>query len=252
MRAIDAAIELCLQAGTTLKIQWHRDPGLNCDFNQLFEYPDDRVSVSTIDYNGIFAQLIKSTRKRIYRYSYDKYYSEPEIWDFIRNGGDLIDLVGSQSVCISSCSRFYDSGRYYSHIHPLASIMAEVDNLVPTNNSFIGIHIRRTDHHLAIGKSPLALFEAAINQEIYHHEHVRFFLATDSLDVKEYMLRKFPEVIVTHSGNNYERSEPASIRKALVELYCLSRTQKIIGSYASSFTEEAAKLGSVPLTILTE
>jgi hypothetical protein len=41
------------------------------------------------------------------------------------------------------------------------------------------------------------------------------------------------------------RSEPAGVQDALIDLYCLAKTQKILGSFHSSFSEEAALPGGI-------
>ena len=42
------------------------------------------------------------------------------------------------------------------------------------------------------------------------------------------------------------------MQAAVVDLFVLSKTRRLIGSYWSSFTDTAAELGNLPLTIARE
>ncbi len=98
----------------------------------------------------------------------------------------------------------------------------------------------------AIERSTDALFIQQMQHEIDLDPYVRFYLATDSMDVKENFLRQFGGRIITAPGM-VSRTSIEGIQDALVELYALSRTQKILGSYWSSYSTTAAQLGNIPL-----
>lgn len=112
----------------------------------------------------------------------------------------------------------------------------------------VGVHVRRTDNIQSISGSPLEAFIGLMRQEVERDQDTQFYLATDSEDVKA--------VMKTHFGSRIHCSEcaarrdtPEGIIEAAAEMFTLSRMDKIIGSYYSSFSEMAAMTGSVPLIV---
>jgi hypothetical protein len=47
-----------------------------------------------------------------------------------------------------------------------------------------------------------------------------------------------------------ERARPEGMRDALIDLLCLARTRRVIGSVYSSFSEAAAEIGGVELVAI--
>jgi len=250
MRSIDAAIGLSVVANTELVIQWHKDPGLNAEFDELFKIPDKIHKLVTINYNGFLAQLRKSVRKRLYRVTFDQYFSEKDLMQFIVKGGDLVKLANQKSICITACNRFLDVKPYYEHLEVNSETLNIAKSVIPDPSGIIGVHLRRTDHKVAIARSPLVLFVKAMKQEVQNDNKVRFFVATDSIDTENELTSIFPGRIIVHKKSTYNRANVSAIRDALIDLNCLSRTSKIIGSYSSSFSEEAANIGGVDLVVM--
>lgn len=250
MRSIDAAIALSIAANTKLIVQWHKDPGLNAEFTDLFEMPDVISRLDTLDYNGRFAQLRKSTRKRLYRVLFDQYFSEKELMRYIASGGDLTGLVNKKSICIAACNRFYESKFCNIHLKPVSEILDTVSDIIPESKDIVGVHIRRSDHKVAIDRSPMMLFEKEMQQVINENDNARFFVATDSSETEDSLLRLFPDRIIVHKKSTYDRGDTMAIKDALIDLYCLSRTSKIIGSYSSSFSEEAGLIGGIEVVMM--
>jgi hypothetical protein len=79
---------------------------------------------------------------------------------------------------------------------------------------------------------------------------VKFVVATDFLEVQQELENIFPGRIIIHNKSSLDRSSPAAIRDAVIDLYCLAQTRKLIGSYGSSFTETASKLGDVETVVV--
>lgn len=120
-----------------------------------------------------------------------------------------------------------------------------IDAAAPLYRSRIGIHIRRTDHRPAIDQSTTELFTNEIERILSRAPDQRFFLATDDPKEAEALDRAFPGRIAWRQARGYERADPRAIEDAVVELYCLSRTHRILGSYASTFSAAAGKLGGI-------
>jgi len=71
-----------------------------------------------------------------------------------------------------------------------------------------------------------------------------FFLATDSPEEEQDMKKLFGDRIITFA-KKLDRNNPEAIQDALVDLLCLSKTRKIIGSFYSSFSDIAADIGYI-------
>ena len=113
----------------------------------------------------------------------------------------------------------------------------------------IGIHIRRTDNAASIQQSPTELFIAAIDREIEANPNVSIFLATDSEIVKKEMLSRYGNRVLT-AKDEADRNSIAGIKGGIIDMFALSKTNKIYGSFQSSFSELAAQIGNVPIEIL--
>ena len=77
----------------------------------------------------------------------------------------------------------------------------------------------------------------------------RFYLASDSLDIKSIMKKEFGDRVILSEGVLNRHSEEG-ILEAVLEIYSLSKTARIFGSYYSSYSEMAAKLGKIKLEVL--
>ena len=113
------------------------------------------------------------------------------------------------------------------------------------------MHIRRTDNALSIEHSPLDLFFDCLDQELAAHSDLCIYLATDSEEVKQAMRARYGERIVC-AESKADRSTTEGIREGIADLWTLARTQKIYGSFHSSFSELAAELGNIPLKTVTK
>ena len=74
-------------------------------------------------------------------------------------------------------------------------------------------------------------------------------MATDSENVKEDFKNKYGNRIF-FSTSEADRNSVSGIMDAVAQMYVLSMTNKIYGSYGSSYSEVAAALGGIPLIVL--
>lgn len=114
-----------------------------------------------------------------------------------------------------------------------------------TDNT-VGVHIRRTDHDRAIRQSPEESFRCAMEKEIKENRDVTFFLASDSAETKQSLKQEFGRRIL-FNDIPLTRKSTSGIQGAIVDLYGLARTKKILGSHVSTFSGMAARIGGIPL-----
>jgi hypothetical protein len=115
----------------------------------------------------------------------------------------------------------------------------------------VGLHIRRGDNIKARRKSPISSFIETIDREKNINKSAKFYLATDSKDVKRMMKKEFGKKIIT-SSIELSRNSSNGIKDALIDLYCLSETKKIYGSCNSTFAETASMIGNNSLIKVTK
>lgn len=257
MRAIEALIALFKD---TEEIQssviWFKHGGLNCSFDRLFQplvIPRLTLRDATLtDYilndrprkkNFFIPYLFQKVR-------FNSCLHEDEVTQRTYKSFDFQQwALSNKRSYLSACVQFYPSNpqnRFVS-FSPIPELQTQIDERCKDfpNYYTVGIHIRRTDNIISVKKSPTELFIQRMNDEIAQHDNVRFYLASDSIEEKKKLINTFGDRIITH-WKSTSRSTPGGIQDALVELYTLSSTQKIIGSHYSSYSETAAEIGKIP------
>jgi hypothetical protein len=135
-------------------------------------------------------------------------------------------------------------------LKPINLIQIQIDkNSAKFTIKTIGVHIRRTDHLQSIVKSPLQSFIEVMSSDLRKDPEVNFYLATDDPEVEVILVNKFPGKIMLYE-KEYSRTSKKGMQAAMVDLYSLANTSKIYGSYFSSFSDLASRIGNIPLTII--
>jgi hypothetical protein len=111
-------------------------------------------------------------------------------------------------------------------------------------NDVVGVHIRRTDHLSFIKKDPrrvcpTGFFIEAIERILKKNFKTKFFLATDDKEEEWRIKQVFRNAIIVYDKKSVVRDTKPGMQDALVDWLLLSKTSRIISSYASSFSEEA-------------
>lgn len=142
------------------------------------------------------------------------------------------------------------SPAYIRRLHPLPHLQRRINDLCTSFDAHtIGVHIRRTDHSTSIAESPDTLFVAAMQRAVEADPATRFYLATDDAALKASLAARFAGRVMVQSCVG-TRSDLYGMEEAVVDLWTLARTSRILGSYWSSFTDTAAEIGGIPLDII--
>ncbi|MBR1732288.1 MAG: hypothetical protein IJ729_00895 [Alloprevotella sp.] len=157
-------------------------------------------------------------------------------------------------IYLSTCYEIFSSSPYAKAHVELAlrpELQQRVDCLAECfSPDTVGVHIRRGDHALSIRTSPTEAFIAAMEAEVAENAATSFFLATDDKALKTTLQAAFPGRIFIQDTALLRRNSLAGMQEAVVDLWCLARTKKILGSYWSSFSGTAAEIGQIPLQII--
>jgi hypothetical protein len=248
MRVINSAYWLARDLGKDLRVIWTPYRGLNCAFSNLFKDPAE------------FS--VKERKKDIFHETrlFDLYFSARSVGyskaiKLIRKKTidlDLFsDLRGRKRILIASVHQFYAPDKPFYRFEPLDQINDRIAALTGKYSRYtVGVHIRRADHKISTNTSTTEKFIGIMNEILMAHPEATFFLATDNPEEERGLRKEFGTRILS-AGKELSRNSQQGIADALVDLYCLSKTRKVIGSYFSSFSEVAARLQGIPLDIVT-
>ena len=248
MRVINSAMKLAKRRKEKLVILWYLNPELNAAFEDLFQ-PILEPDITLINIHSL-----KDPRKLYYQLSAGQRFGD----DDIRNNktddrlNDDFYRALKKRVYIFTCERF-DPTKDYSLFVPTDTLQKRVDTFTRDfAPRCVGVHIRRTDNAVSMGKSTTEQFIAEMEKELTAHPETRFFLATDDQSEEELLRSRFPGKIISNQSRTIDRNSVAGMHDALLDLYCLAASDKIIGSYWSSFTDTAADMHGIEKIIAGE
>lgn len=262
MSVINSCIELQKRNkyARAIKMLWEKDETINCDFVDLFQPIDNVIIINShqaLQYFMFYRDNkhlpLKSKIKKVvlkFKFLNYSYYDNESILP-LRFKTEYWDNCNRKFV-INTCSDFYHTGvNNYQLLKPVSQLQFLIEEQVkkfikPT----IGVHIRRGDHVKSVEKSTNELFIKAITDLLIQNDNQLFFLATDDPGVEILFKEKFRSHLIVQDNKDFSRGSKKGIQDALVDLYTLSRTKKIIGSYYSSFSWMASMLNRIPLQII--
>ncbi len=261
MRSTAAAVALARAARRRLRVVWYVDRELGAGFDELFaplsRVGDVDVRIRNGRRGGLSEKLLAhelhpGTRGRaalewIRRRRFDLRLSEAEVRVGGVHGDGLRERVReARSVMLRSYEKFYpvDDGAL-DIFEPVPELRAAIDRVAAVfDANTIGVHVRRGDNLRSIERSPVAAFIAAMRAEVELRPATRFFVASDSPEVVDRLGGEFPDRVLSRP-RDVARDRVAGVRDAVVDLYCLSRTARVLGSYWSSFSHTAAEIGRI-------
>ncbi len=155
------------------------------------------------------------------------------------------------------------AGKYKRRILPKPRLQKQIADFVDTwpnpggSADLIGLHIRRTDMNSHIdrkskGLAPpdKALF-ACMNAQLNGNGSTKFVLCCDNQRSRRIIVKRYGEhVLVRDMKFSGKGRRQTSIDDAVIDLYCLAATNKIFGTYGSSFSGYAATLGQIPVEFI--
>lgn len=256
MRGICAALQLSDVVGSVAEIIWFRSWGLNATFRSLF------LPIKQIREAGLSDHFTndRPTKKNLFlpslyqKFAYDKIMIGSEIEANMKEGFDFESWAKGNNVYICSYLRFYpcEDSMYAKIFVPKRDLSDAIGKRTLAFSEYtIGMHIRRADHILSIKESPTCLFHDIIHKELCEHDNLKIYFATDSEEVKREFKDKYGDIIIT-SPFRADRDSQEGIKEGVIEMFALSKTRKIYGSFNSSFSIMASKLGGIPLTMVKQ
>lgn len=160
----------------------------------------------------------------------------------LHSNEDFDQVVGkSKKPYIYASNRFspYGDADASLFLHPVKELQDRIDTVCKDFDKVIGIHIRRTDNVRSIETSTDEKFFERMDQLLASNPDTRFFLATDSNEVKKLYEQRYGNKIITNHFD-LSRNTLEGMENAVVDLWCLSLCSEILGSASSTYSTCAA------------
>lgn len=247
IRSIRAAVRLANKQKTGIKIVWMNNSVCPCDFTDIFseirgaQYGLTVRNIRTKKH-PFFHKLLFSRKAGSLLYDialYDPPCQDPA-W--------MAKLPRCRRVLINTCEEFFHSQDPVEFV--FCPQITKQANRVLGNRSCVGIHIRQDDNREAIQNSPLPLFFDTMENIAKDCPDTFFYISTDDRAVLGQILQKYPDRCLYYQNKSWERGQKDGQLSAAVDMLCLSKTKIIYGSYWSSFSEEASKIGNIQKIVL--
>lgn len=263
MRVIDSCISLLNKnpRHKKIKILWERNEWLNCSFEDLFEVipltevaeRDPRLDYFLFYRGKQFTGLKTRVKQKVYEYATRSYrYIEDN--EIVKRGWDesFWDEMKGPLIIDSYVSFYSEEFRNGAMFRPVPSLAQRINEetskfALPTT----GVHIRRTDGAKSTAVSKTSAFVEHIEAALEKDNRQLFYVATDDAAEEALLRTNFGDHIIAQANKELQRDSKKGIEDALVDLFVLSRTNAILGSYWSSFSATAAWLTGIPLTIVS-
>jgi hypothetical protein len=244
LRALDSAILLSRDSGIRLRIWWGLGNGINSRLQDLVALPDEIGK-------RVFSYTVTS---RVSRFGKRLLLNTHRAIELRENIGaeQIISHATTRTAYIQACGRISSVDASYDWLRPTPEVARKIQSLVMREeiDRRIGVHIRRTDNVAARSVSTTEKFVQRMRHETDLDPEVRFFLCCDDPYETRVFQSTFGSRIFTRQDVELSRSARSGAMDALIDLLCLARTRKVIGSHWSSFSIEAAKIGRIPLVIV--
>lgn len=259
MRVIASGFRLMKESNQELEVIWNLKDELNCEYSKLFDpIIDLKITSKQKRYNYVKA----TNQNKFYKWALALTINKIINIDYCIKEGDFSKLIWNNKIDILKISKknkniyiqtyeeFGENFNQFAKFKPVFEIQNSIDDQVQHfDKDTIGIHIRRSDNKKAIEQSPLELFVNRIEFELEINLNANFFLATDDLFTERKLKELYGKKILTYK-KELTRNTNKGIIDAVVDMYCLSSTKYIYGSYWSSFSDIASRVGNIELKIL--
>lgn len=251
--AMTSAYELSRKLGKELVVVWKKEVGCAIRSGDLFEMNVPVIDISEMGWkNGVWDNLSSNRLKKKYRGMADRFLECDEIADAKSAGGfEKVKLMVAQEPVsyIKSYTNLCEiTAESFSFLKPGKEVLERGSRVFERiSDKTVGVHIRRTDHVDAIKNSPLALFVEKMKAESEKQE-TDFYVTTDDASAIEELKQYFPaEKLIVYEEKVLDRDSKTGIQDALVDMLCLSKCRKILGSYQSTFSLIPSIMGSTEL-----
>lgn len=264
LRVLVSSLILAECMGRKPQLLWRPNAVCNCEFYDLFQYDPltnvvphwcDRLARFLLPRQGIGVSLanlltlgggngVVIDQQGLGKLDYKINLSDFEDYPFIYFRDCYSDFIPAH---FSPEDYSEKASSYLNRFKPVDFVSEKLFDLPsPT----IGVHIRCGDNKKSVQTSSLDRFVKKMKQCLNMQPQNLFFLATDEPAVEIKLKEIFPEKIITFTKSSFDRKKKICIQEALVDLLMLSRCDRILGSFWSTFSEYASMFRGIELYIV--
>lgn len=262
LRAMACAYALSTLENCPLYIHWRSEPDCIIEWNELFDasrFPMPGISMEELSHRYpnrtvFFNEQVHTDAFLLSNAKTSKYQGL-----IISGGHDFKHPEMSDHDLLHLKHRYYQNLLEYAH----PDLQKEIANVSFHPSSMIGVHIRSfvpkfdtADQYDFESDTAFEVTTRFMNDVLLRDPMVTFFVAcnnTSHVSMLEAMFGK--EKIFVYQGiwSSYGSRETAEgIKNAFIELALLSKTKLILGTYRSSYSDEASIMGMVTKVCTSE
>lgn len=253
LNMMTSALALAREAEHEVTVLWQRTPDCYAWFDELFmPIPGLRTERLEHFYQRAPGKAELWLPRLLRRLKYDRCLKARHLCT-TPDGSDsalpalLSGMAPDAQVYIEGNRPFYPQ-EGWRLIRPAEAIAERVEEFVSQYGPrTVGVHIRRTDHKAVMAQNPMERYIELMDAELREHPEVRFYIASDDPVVKALLHQRYPGRVLTLEGLSLDRHALQGMHDSVLELFCLARTHRIIGSTGSTYSEFAKKVAPSPL-----
>jgi hypothetical protein len=251
MRAMASGVRMSEVLNGTCHIRWAKNRDCFADFDELFQ-PVTLSNITVSPISPFQLHFAVSRKKNLYlpglirKFMYDAQW----VWTKEQLDDAVFQEVKAQKMVVISGYSLTAHFPLRVLFRPQPELQDRIEAVCKrfTPNT-LGVHIRRGDNQMSIQNNPSSDYFHFMDAELLRNPEVRFYLATDSDAIKSEMAVRYGDKLF-FSDAQLRRDSLQGMKDAVVDLWCLAATSRIIGSYYSSYSDLAAEMGDVELVIL--
>lgn len=240
IKSVVSGLTMAKLSGRKLCLAWDVNTDMPTEFHDLFE---NNICML---YNF---RVYKN--KFLFNFNYEKLdlYS-PEI---LSKGTDVL-MVDSWKSFSDTQLNFKDYLSLYVHelksLRPTPEMSARVRDFVEhyfAHKRIVGVHFRAWsaavgDTEWGLKSDPIELFFVKMDEELAKHPNTKFFIATDDQANKERFIERYKDKVILSGIPEISRNSINAQKDGFFEWLLLGKTEFIIGTNVSTYSDEAALL----------
>lgn len=254
MRSIASAKAIANATRSTLIVVWPIDEHCEALYEQLF-------SQESMEYFNVVDTFCLEKSKGLH---WIKCYYDSQNYNDHSSLNDSAQNVYIETACVikNVHSTWKSECEEFSHFTPSLNISTMLNKFLSSLphkvSTLVGVHIRmgqegysfesadtwlpsvKHDLELWRGKSHYSHFEKKMREMLKENPTLCFYLAADNDFIYRHISESFPDNVYFLSRTKYDRSLE-QIQTALIDAFVLSKTQYILASGWSSFSEIAVR-----------
>lgn len=236
MRFLETASVILKNIGVKkVHVIWIVNDDLHAKIEDLFNV-DNFLNIHTLYTNNFIEKIITYGLLYLLRLCPFHYYADRNF--------NLKEYAGKRNFAIIEGSERLSDYNHLEFFKPKDNLLSKAKSILGDSPNIVGVHIRRTDHQLAISRSTDDLFDQIISNEISSGKCV--YVSTDDTAVKKNLKTKYGDKIITYENVVLDRKSSSGMQDAVIEMLCLALCEKIYGSYGSTFSNVASYIYGKP------